>query len=322
MEIRTLQATDDQAMAAAYAVECAATARARPQWVPLGEAARVNAWRAANGWRRTFLGAFDQGELIGLASCETADDTPDTAWVNVSVMPDRAGSGVGSALTAAAEAAAAPRVTRFVARAYRPSPADAAPLIEAFAAPLGYTVAATETVVELDLERADLPAAAPHHCYSVETSLDGVPEALRAEVGVLKGLVDAEAPNGELDWKPAPVSPEDYAAELETWQRQGRRAIETVAVDKDSVVAWTCLVVPRDPRRPAQIEGTLVRSEHRGKRLGTTVKVANLHRARELGVRRVRTSSNDTNRWMRAINAELGFRPVETEVLLHKRLGS
>lgn len=34
--------------------------------------------------------------------------------------------------------------------------------------------------------------------------------------------------------------------------------------------------------------------------------------------RRVRTSSDDQNVWMRAINASLGFVPVETEVLFHK----
>ncbi len=306
-------------MGAAYAVECAATAHARPRWVPLGKAARVTAWRALNGWRRTLLGAFVNDRLVGFASCETADDTPDTAWVSVSVMPDQAGTGVGSALAAAAEAAAAPEVARFVASVYRPAPRDVTRLIEAFAAPLGYAIATTETVVELDLEHADLAPTDPHDGYTVETYVDGVPEALRPEVGVLKGLVDAEAPNGELNWQPTSVSPQEYLDELETWQRQGRKAIETVAVDDGGVVAWTCMIVPPDPERPAQIEGTLVRSEHRGKRLGSAVKVANLHRARALGVRRVRTSSDDRNHWMRAINADLGFTPVESEVLVHKQ---
>lgn len=319
VDIRTLDLSDDAALAAAYAVECAATAQSRPGWVPLGEAARVTAWRALNGWRRTLLGAFVEGELIGFGSCATADDTPDTAWVNVSVMPHEAGTGVGSALAAAAEGAAVPGVTRFVMSVYRPSLDDVAGLIQAFAAPLGYSIATTETVVELDLEDADLAPTAPHDGYSVETYVDGVPEALRPQVGVLKGLVDAEAPNGELNWRPTTVTPEEYADELETWQRQGRRAIETVAVGDGGVVAWTCLLVSPDPARPAQIEGTLVRSEHRGKRLGTAVKVANLQRARALGVRRVRTSSDDANQWMRAINAALGFVPVESEVLLHKQ---
>ncbi len=36
---------------------------------------------------------------------------------------------------------------------------------------------------------------------------------------------------------------------------------------------------------------------------------------------RVRTSSDDQNVWMRAINDELGFVPVESEILLQKRRG-
>lgn len=79
-------------------------------------------------------------------------------------------------------------------------------------------------------------------------------------------------------------------------------------------------MVAADPGRPAQVEGTLVRADHRGHRLGIGVKVASLLAARELGgSARVRTSSDDSNVWMRALNAELGFVPVESEVVVHKR---
>jgi hypothetical protein len=85
------------------------------------------------------------------------------------------------------------------------------------------------------------------------------------------------------------------------------------------VAAWTCLLVEADPARPAQIEGTLVLSEHRGRRLGAAVKVASLLAAREHGTAtRVRTSSEDQNIWMRAINHELGFVPVESEIIWQK----
>ena len=59
--------------------------------------------------------------------------------------------------------------------------------------------------------------------------------------------------------------------------------------------------------------------QHRGRRLGTAVKTACLQVTRERRLAtRVRTSSDDANRWMRAVNEELGFRPVESEVVLHK----
>lgn len=96
--------------------------------------------------------------------------------------------------------------------------------------------------------------------------------------------------------------------------------IETVAVTGDVVAAWTCLVVAADPERPAQVEGTLVRTEHRGRGLGRAVKTASLVAAREHGrTTRVRTSTDDQNVWMRAINDELGFVPVESEILLRKQ---
>lgn len=101
---------------------------------------------------------------------------------------------------------------------------------------------------------------------------------------------------------------------------QGRTVIESVALDAGgAVTAWTCLLVAADPARAAQIEGTLVLSAHRGHGLGRAAKLASLHAALEHGARRVRTSSADQNVWMRAINEELGFVPVECEVVLHKQ---
>ncbi len=212
-------------------------------------------------------------------------------------------------------------MSRFVASAYRPTASEIEGLARNFAQPLGYTCATTETVVELDLLTAELPALQPPNGYTVSTYLNGVPEHLRAQVGVLKGLVDAEAPNGELGWQPTPLSAQEYQDEISLWQRQGRTAFESIAMAGQGVVAaWTCLVVGPDPERPAQIEGTLVRAQHRGMRLGRAVKIASLLTARDHGrAKHVRTSSDDQNVWMRAINEELGFVPVESEILLQKQ---
>ena len=321
MDIRALRLDHPSALADAYAVECEATSHARQGWVPLGESARVAAWRAENGWARRFLGAFEGERLIGFASSSTAHDTPDTCWVDVSVLPQRQGRGVGTRLVQAAEETSPERVRRFVASAYRPTGAETDRLARKFAQPLGYTCASTETVVELDLLGAELPALQPSDGYTVSTYLNGVPEDLHSQVGVLKGLVDAEAPNGELEWQPTPVSPQDYQSEISLWQSQGRTAVESIAMTGHGVVAaWTCLVVAADPGRPAQIEGTLVRAQHRGMGLGRAVKIASLLAVRDHGsATRVRTSSDHQNVWMRAINDGLGFVPVESEILLQKQ---
>ncbi|WP_461171009.1 hypothetical protein [Arthrobacter sp. Z1-15] len=70
------------------------------------------------------------------------------------------------------------------------------------------------------------------------------------------------------------------------------------------------------------MEGTLVLGGHRGRGLGAAVKRACLKQAKETAaVEKVRTSSDDTNTWMRSINAQLGFLPVEVEVILQKERG-
>jgi GNAT superfamily N-acetyltransferase len=321
VDIRALDLDDSSALAGAYAVECEATRQARQGWVPLGESARVAAWRTDDGWVRHLVGAFEGGSLIGFASSQTAHDTPDTTWVDVSVLPQHQRRGVGTRLVQAVEKTSSGRVSRFVASAYRHTAAEIEGLARTFAQPLGYTPATTETVVELDLVGAELPAPQLPDGYTVLTYLDGVPDHLRVQVGVLKGLVDAEAPHGELGWQPTPVSAQQYQDEISLWRLQGRTAVESIAVTGQGVVAaWTCLVAAADPGRPAQIEGTLVLAQHRGRGLGRAVKVASLLGARDHGgATRVRTSSDDQNVWMRAINEDLGFVPVECEILLQKQ---
>ena len=231
----------------------------------MGELARIAAWRAHNGWHRHLVGAFDGSDLVGMASAQIAPDTPDTCWVDVAVHPRAQRHGVGMRLARSVEDSALPDVDRFVASAYRPTTAAIDELVEGFAQRLGYRSPRRDRV-KLDLAHAELVA--------------GVPDGLRADVGVFKGLVDAEAPNGELD----------------------------------------CAPLAADPARAAQIEGTLVLGEHRGHGLGRAVKVASLRAAREHGrATRVRTSSDDENVWMRRINADLGFVPVESEVIVHRR---
>ena len=161
MDIRPLDLADDSTLADAYAVECEATRHARPGWVPLGETARILAWRADNGWRRSLVGAFEGGRLIGFAASLTAQDTPDTSWVSVSVLPQRQRRGVGTHLGRAAERISPNSASRFVASAYRRTAEDIENLVRGFARPLGYVCATTETVVELDLVSADLSLDPP-----------------------------------------------------------------------------------------------------------------------------------------------------------------
>ncbi|MCC9205039.1 GNAT family N-acetyltransferase [Arthrobacter sp. zg-Y769] len=320
MEIHPVDLNDDAVMADAYRVECAANQSVRPDWIPLGREARVLGWRTPNGWRNQLFGAWNGTALLGFAAGMNSTDTPDTTWIFVWVDPAHQNNGVGSALARAAEGASPASTTRFVTSAYRSTTDEIDALTRKFASRLGYAPASTETVVELDLRDMQLASPTTTPGYEISTHVNGVPGRFREQVGQIKGLVDAEAPNGDLGWGETPVSPEEYADELNLWMAQGSTVIESIAVDpKGNVAAWTCLLAAADGGRPAQIEGTLVVSGHRGHGLGAAVKLASLHRAVESGnVHRVRTSSDDRNVWMRSINARMGFTPVETEIILQK----
>lgn len=320
MDIRPLDVSDDRAMRSAYAVETAANEHSRPGWRGAGADARMLGWRAEDGWGKRLLGAWHDERLVGFGASMTPESEPDTAWIFAWVLPALQHRGIGSALVHAAHAQSPPGVTRFVSRAYRPTLDAMATLADGFLEPLGFTTATTETVVELDLRTTALPQRSAVAGYTLTSHIDGVPEGLREQIGRIKGLVDAEAPNGELAWLESPVTADEYLEEIDLWNAQGSTVVETVAVDAGGdAVAWTCLVTSETQGGHARIEGTFVLQHHRGHGLGAAVKLANLQTARALGgVGRVRTSTDDQNTWMRSINTMLGFVPVEFEAIFQR----
>ncbi|MCS3492792.1 GNAT superfamily N-acetyltransferase [Arthrobacter sp. JUb119] len=321
MRIGSLSVFDDDALRAASRIEAAANEKARPGWQGIGVEARMLQWRAADGWSKNLRGAWEGSSLLGFSASMTHHSAPDTSWIYVWVDPIHQSRSIGSALVSAAEEISPSSVKRFVSSAYRGTSAELGALEQEFVAPLGYHVATTETVLELDLDSWTPWCQGATRGYEVSTHVNGVPEHLRKQVGQIKGLVDAQAPNGELGWSESAVSAEEYAQEITQWIAQGSTAIESIALDKHGdVAAWTCLVVAPAPESPSNIDGTLVLRQHRGHQLGTAVKAASLDAAKRLGtIHRVRTSSDDQNTWMHAINEKIGFVPVEHEAVYQKK---
>ena len=141
--------------------------------------------------------------------------------------------------------------------------------------------------------------------------------AYQAGVGILDGLVNADASTGDAHVEPVPVPPEDYRAQVALLQAAGRDLLTSLALtDDERVVGYTVLQLPSDPRREVYQQGTLVLAEHRGHGLGLALKVANLRalQALDRGDPKVTTGNNDANRWMREINQRLGFQPSGSEV--------
>ncbi|HET7399202.1 MAG TPA: GNAT family N-acetyltransferase [Intrasporangium sp.] len=255
------------------------------------------------------------------------------SWLEVHVDPDHRRRGIGSALLADLEsrARAAGRST-VLADAFVPSGAAEEHPVRRFARASGYAVYSVEIVRELRLpvdgaRLEGLDAAARpawEGDYEVTVHRNGVPEPLRPSLCAAMNRLGVDAPTGEVAFEEETLDPEGYADFLAHETRLGRDRLTAVAVQRATgeVVAYSDLAIPAgDPDAVLQW-GTLVLRAHRGHRLGTAVKVANLRALAEAWPqrRRVQTMNASDNPWMVGINERLGFRVVEEALGLRRVL--
>ena len=184
---------------------------------------------------------------------------------------------------------------------------------------LGYEVVQEEVRRDLDLpldaervadlERTCLPYARD---YELRTWVDRCPDDLVDDRAELSRVMSTDVPLDRLDWHE------------EVWDAARVRRQESLAQDMDRtvvnagavhvptgrLVAYTQQAFPRSrPERAFQWD-TLVRSEHRGRRLGTLLKLASLAELGRLSpaTRYVSTWNAQENTSMIAVNDALGAR--------------
>lgn len=166
-------------------------------------------------------------------------------------------------------------------------------------------------------------AAAPHHeAYRILTFEGPVPDDIVASYAALEALVDVEAPSGGLDLEPNNADVATWRAKEAELAAQGRRNLSTAAVTADGEVVAMSDLLGRDGEARIHQEGTIVRRDHRGHRLGIAVKVANLRRVGEVwpDARQIVTWNAEDNLHMLDVNDDLGFTVVERTAELQKRL--
>lgn len=168
-------------------------------------------------------------------------------------------------------------------------------------------------------ERLDaLEADAARHAegYEVVTWRDRCPDELldsRAELG---RAMSTDVPLGDLDWQEETWDAARVRERERAVAEQGRTSVVAAARERSTgrLVAFTELVArPARPEMAEQWE-TLVLRAHRGRRLGTLVKVAALRRLQQEvpGARVVVTGNAVVNAPMIAVNEALGFVPAGT----------
>ncbi|MBA4101176.1 MAG: GNAT family N-acetyltransferase [Arthrobacter sp.] len=299
--------------------------------------------------RQLFLARL-KGETVGMCSVELPlRENTHTAGIDVLIAPVHRRRGLGRTLLLHAESIARER-GRTSLYGYHEVPlaaADGNPLLPAksgagglpvtepavaFAAGSGYELEQVERSSRLDLpvapellDRLESEAAAGAGGYIITGWDDTCPEDLVRAYAVLKARMSTDVPIAGMDWEGEDWDAARVREEEQTMARGGVQSAVTAALHSATgeLVAYT--VLNWRPGVPASIaqQDTLVTAKHRGRRLGTLIKVANLRRAqgRWPSARSVLTWNASENQHMLAINIALGFRPAGYEGEWQKRLG-
>ena len=89
-----------------------------------------------------------------------------------------------------------------------------------------------------------------------------------------------------------------------------------VAVDGGDVVAYAALLSYAQQPGDAIHEITAVLPEHRRRGLARALKAVEIAWAKEAGLERLRAHNDSTNLPIRALNDELGYRPLPARIVL------
>ncbi|WP_295100380.1 GNAT family N-acetyltransferase [uncultured Microbacterium sp.] len=286
-------------------------------------------------------------EIVGMITLSYAQEAEaNAAEADLLVPASQWGRGVEDALLSLAESEARAHGRSLVQTwtLHRPMESDrmitprtgwgripAIPLSDALVA-RGYEFEQVERNSELDLRsdpaplRAALESAktAAGDDYRVLQWMAPTPPEFRDGYAAILARLSTDAPSGDMDF----VAEEWDAERVVRRERRltgAGQALSIVAVQhvpSGDMVAYNELLVGADRSGVTHQLGTLVSREHRGHRLGTIVKCANLLRWRELMplTPTVSTFNAEENRPMLSINEAIGFAPVSYAGAWQKRI--
>jgi GNAT superfamily N-acetyltransferase len=285
--------------------------------------------------RRAFIAVRGE-QVVGSAKLGLPlKDNTHRAGLGVDVPLPFRRQGIGSALLAEVErqAAQAGRTTLSgeASWPYAAGPDGSGVPAREFARGHGYQLALGDVCRRLELpvagehlDQLATEAARRHGGYSLHSWKGPIPEQYVAGWAALDASLETEAPVGELDLQPSTADVEEVRRQEALLVEQRRTSYGTVALDPaGNVVAYSELVVSGHDGNAYQW-GTLVRSDHRGHRLGLAVKAANLRilQDHDRAVPAVITYNAEVNRHMIGVNDRLGFTPVERLGEFQKKLRS
>jgi GNAT superfamily N-acetyltransferase len=324
VQIQEIDKSDDDLMARMYAVVTASQSVERPFFTPQPQDAAISDLRHVDpGERCDLLGVFDADELVGVVTLWMGlTDNVDTAWMQLDVHPDhrRRGAGAAAISVALAHCASLGRTRAVGSARYPESRAEDHPN-RRFAERHGFRLGSVDINRRLALPVPSARAtalleqarAAYEGDYRIDTFTE-IPEELLAPLCACINRVEVEAPTGEIEWEEESLTPERLRGYAALDRQSGRLRFTSIArqVATGAVAGYTDLFVTGAMTRAMQ-SGTFVVGEHRGRRLGLGLKLANLAALQTARpqVREIFTGNNSANLPMVAVNEALGFQPVE-----------
>jgi GNAT superfamily N-acetyltransferase len=291
--------------------------------------------------------AREDGKLVGVAEIFWAvDPESKVTWGEINVVPEYRGRGIGSRLLEEVEAFArelgrpilqggayhqqvdGPRLDSPTGYGSLPREEQAV----RFLANRGFTLEQVYRYSRLPLPvdpavidplyEAALAKAGPD--YRIVTWMRRVPEQWLDGVATIFMRMATDAPAGNLEideekWDADRVRKNDEKR-LASGRTQLVAAVEHVPTG--SLVAFNGVTLSEDRSRTVHQGITLVLKEHRGHRLGTIVKIANIHQlaAFSPGSPCILTDNAEENRPMLDVNEAVGFQPVGYEGVWKKIL--
>jgi GNAT superfamily N-acetyltransferase len=284
--------------------------------------------------RKVLLVAREAAEAVGIARLGLPQrDNLHSAEVLLMVHPDARRRGIGRALDREVErrAAEAGRTT-LIGHADEPPGWEGESPGRLGALALGWQVVQTEVRRDIDLpldaervaelERTCRPRASG---YEIRTWWDRCPDDLVDDRAELARQMSTDVPLDGLDWREEVWDADRIRRGEAVTAAMGRTVVAAGAVHLPTgrMVAFTDIGIGRaDPRRAFQWE-TLVSGPHRGRRLGTLLKVAALHElSRGSPQTQFLTCWNAReNAPMIAVNDTLGARVNGQLAILQRSLG-
>jgi GNAT superfamily N-acetyltransferase len=254
------------------------------------------------------------------------------AHLSLAVEPEHRGLGIGRALLAVAEEVSKDcGRSKVVGGTDEPVHRAEGSRNAAFARSAGYSDALAEArralQLPVDPERLDALEAACSSfgaAYQILTWTGSCPSELVNGRVALARSISTDAPQGTLDSEEADWDVErlrNYERTVEDMDRDTHSA-GAIALSSGELVGFTEVDVPRTaPEQAYQID-TIVLPEHRGHRLGTLLKIANLRALAERSpaTGRVLTWNAVANEPMTRVNEVLGFELVGAGTVWQKQL--